>query len=166
MLHNNNKLINKLIIISLLSCCTAAMSGCESMNLRAVGEYTNEGYVFNNNDLRFVKPGSSKKQVLLALGTPTLKTSMKHDIFYYISQRRYSPVQFLSSTIIDRKIFAVYFDNNGKVLKIANYGLKDGQLFNFLSASTPSVYQEDANILRNLLKSTKIMPSGLPTNGH
>lgn len=142
-----------------------SLVGCQNIGSN-LGEVINEGYVFNENDLLTVNRGSSEKQILLALGTPTLETNLRGKIYYYISQKRYRPAQFMPAKIVDRKIFALYFDKNNKVAKVANYGLKDGLVFDFLSQTTPSVYQEDKNVINQLLQTTKLMPAGLPTNSH
>ena len=57
--------------------------------------------------------------------------------------------------IVDRRIFAVYFDKNKKVERVANYGLQDGQVFDFVSRTTPASGREAsflANAMANLLK--------------
>ena len=41
----------------------------------------------------------------------------------------------MSST---RQVLAVYFDENKTVTQIANYGLQDGQIFDFVSRTTPT----------------------------
>ena len=37
----------------------------------------------------------------------------------------------------DQHVLAVYFDKSGKVDRIANYGMKDGKVFDFVSRTTP-----------------------------
>ncbi|MFX8653122.1 hypothetical protein ABTM19_20565, partial [Acinetobacter baumannii] len=38
--------------------------------------------------------------------------------------------------LVDQRVFAVYFDNKGKVKELANYGLQDGKVFDFISQRT------------------------------
>ena len=35
-------------------------------------------------------------------------------------------------------MIAVYFDKNRRVARLANYGLKDGKVFDFVSRTTPT----------------------------
>ena len=42
----------------------------------------------------------------------------------------------------DQRVLAVYFDKNFKVERIANYGLQDGRIFDFVSRTTPTSGQE------------------------
>ena len=37
---------------------------------------------------------------------------------------------------IDQRVIAVYFDKERKVVRLANYGIKDGKVFDFLSQTT------------------------------
>ena len=46
-------------------------------------------------------------------------------------------------------MLALYFDKSGKVERVANYGMKDGQVFDFVSRTTPTAGQEP-NFLRNM----------------
>jgi outer membrane protein assembly factor BamE (lipoprotein component of BamABCDE complex) len=55
-------------------------------------------------------------------------------------------------------VVAVYFDKGRRVRRLANYGLKDGKLFDFVSNSTPTGGQE-VSYLRGILKN--ITPGGL-----
>jgi outer membrane protein assembly factor BamE (lipoprotein component of BamABCDE complex) len=50
----------------------------------------------------------------------------------------------------DQNVLAIYFGGKtGKVERIANYGLKDGQVFDFVSRTTPTGGQEPS-FLRNM----------------
>ena len=48
-------------------------------------------------------------------------------------------------------MIAVYFDKDRRVERLANYGLKDGKVFDFMSQTTPTGGQE-LNYLRNVFK--------------
>ena len=56
----------------------------------------------------------------------------------------------MQPTITDKAVVAVYFDKNSKVSRIANYGMKDGQVFDFVSRTTPTGGAEP-NFLRNIM---------------
>ncbi len=79
----------------------------------------------------------SKDQVKLTLGTPDTTATIGGDIYYYISSTRQTrPAS--KPKVIDRTVVAVYFDRNESVQQIANYGLKDGRVFDFIKGETPS----------------------------
>jgi outer membrane protein assembly factor BamE (lipoprotein component of BamABCDE complex) len=47
-------------------------------------------------------------------------------------------------------VLAVYFDDNQTVQQIADYGLKDGQLFDFVTKTTPTRGRDD-KVLQQVL---------------
>ena len=50
----------------------------------------------------------------------------------------------------DQHVLAVYFDKNGKVDRVANYGMKDGKVFDFVSRTTPTGGAEP-DMLKNIM---------------
>ena len=94
--------------------------------------------------------GSSREQVLLALGTPSTTATFDNEVFYYISQTRRRSVAFENPHIIDQKVLAVYFGADDRVARIANYGLKDGKVFDFISRTTPTG-GKDQNFLAQII---------------
>ncbi len=40
--------------------------------------------------------------------------------------------------VVDQRVVAVYFDQKDQVARVANYGLKDGKVFDFISRTTPT----------------------------
>ena len=40
--------------------------------------------------------------------------------------------------VIDQRVIAVYFDKDRRVERLANYGMKDGKVFDFVSRTTPT----------------------------
>ena len=53
--------------------------------------------------------------------------------------------------VVDQRVIAVYFDKERKVTRLANYGLKDGKVFDFISQTTPTGGQE-LSLLGGMLK--------------
>ena len=76
------------------------------------------------------------------LGTPSTVATVSGAAFYYISQRAERPVAFMPQEVVDQRVVAVYFDKNRRVERLANYGLKDGRIFDFISRSTPTSGRE------------------------
>jgi outer membrane protein assembly factor BamE (lipoprotein component of BamABCDE complex) len=131
-----------------------ALAGC-------IGETLNRGYVPSEMALEQVSVGASRDQVMIALGTPSTTADFGGEVFYYISQKAYRPVAFLNSRIVDQRVLAVYFDENQLVSQIADYGLKDGQVFDFVSRTTPTTGR-DVSFVGQLLGSVgagSVMPT-------
>jgi outer membrane protein assembly factor BamE (lipoprotein component of BamABCDE complex) len=76
------------------------------------------------------------------MGTPSTVATLNGEVFYYISQRADRPVAFMNPKIIDQRVIAIYFDRNRQVKRLANYGLQDGKIFDFISRTTPTSGQE------------------------
>ena len=86
--------------------------------------------------------GASQEQVLIVLGTPSTVATVSGEAFYYISQRAERPIAFMPQAVVDQRVIAVYFDKNRRVERLANYGMKDGKLFDFVSRTTPTSGRE------------------------
>jgi outer membrane protein assembly factor BamE (lipoprotein component of BamABCDE complex) len=99
------------------------------------------GYVLQEGALEQVPLGASQEQVLIVLGTPSTVATVSGEVFYYISQKT-SQTSFLPQKVIDQRVVAVYFDKNRRVERVANYGLQDGKVFDFIGRRTPSGGQE------------------------
>jgi outer membrane protein assembly factor BamE (lipoprotein component of BamABCDE complex) len=117
------------------------------------------GYILDETALAQVPPGSTQEQVLLVLGTPSTVATVSGEAFYYISQKA-QRTAFFNPEITDQRVLAVYFDQNRRVQRLANYGMQDGKVFDFISRTTPTGGQE-ANIVRQILSSSSFTP-GLP----
>lgn len=120
------------------------------------GEVT-RGYVVDQRSLEQVKPGSSAEQVLVVLGTPSTTSTIGGTAWYYISQTVTRTFAFSSPSIADQRVLAVYFNKDKKVERVANYGLQDGKVFDFVSRTTPTGGSEQGfvkNLFRSLLRFT------------
>jgi outer membrane protein assembly factor BamE (lipoprotein component of BamABCDE complex) len=96
------------------------------------------GYVVPEGALEQIPLGSSQEQVLIVLGTPSTVATVSGEAFYYISQRGEKAAAFLPQKVVDQRVIAVYFDKERRVTRLADYGLKDGKLFDFVSRTTPT----------------------------
>lgn len=142
----------------LLAVSGAALTGCSTPGVLNTAEVYKQGYVIDEQTLALVPPGSSREQVLLTLGTPTTTETFDNEVFYYISQTRRRGAAFLKAKLVDQRILAVYFDENGTVARIANYGLQDGRIFDFISRTTPTGGR-DQSFLAQILSGTIGGPS-------
>ncbi|MBO0345995.1 outer membrane protein assembly factor BamE [Roseibium limicola] len=114
------------VIIPLLA--TLPLGGCFSQN------YTH-GHVISNDMLSQVTVGSSREQVELVFGTPSTTSDLNGEAYYYISQKTRTTA-FLTPDIVDQRVVAVYFDDDGYVRDLANYGMEDGKVVDFISRKT------------------------------
>jgi outer membrane protein assembly factor BamE (lipoprotein component of BamABCDE complex) len=116
----------------LLAVAALSLSGCNT------AETFNLGYVQDEATIALVEEGSTRDQVLLALGTPSNITNEGSETFYYISQTKQRSLAYQKAKVVDQRVLAIYFDDNETVSRKANYGLKDGKVFDFISRTTPT----------------------------
>jgi outer membrane protein assembly factor BamE (lipoprotein component of BamABCDE complex) len=112
------------------------------------------GYILDERVLEQVKPGSSAEQVLVVMGTPSTTSTVGGDAWYYISQKTTQSFAFQKPSINDQRVLAVYFTKDKKVDRIANYGLQDGKVIDFITRTTPTGGAEESflkNAFNNLL---------------
>lgn len=108
------------------------------------------GYVVSDADLAQVTVGTSAEKVLSILGTPSTTSTVGGDSWYYISQTAERKLAFMAPKVVDQRVLAVYFGAGKKVARVANYGMQDGKVFDFISRTTPTGGAEP-NFLRNLM---------------
>ena len=130
-----------------IALASAALSGC--------GEQFQRGYILPPGALEQIPIGASQDQVLIVMGTPSTVATLNGEVFYYISQRAERSIAFMNDKIIDQRVIAVYFDKNRQVRRLANYGLKDGLIFDFISRTTPTSGQE-INYVAPLFKALNV----------
>jgi len=115
--------------------------------LSACGGFTEtlqRGYVLQEGALEQIPIGATQEQVLIVLGTPSTVATVSGETFYYISQTSQRAAAFLPYAVKDQRVIAVYFDKDRRVERLANYGLKDGKVFDFMSQTTPTGGREYA----------------------
>ena len=113
------------------------------------------GYQIDDKALEQVKAGTSAEQVLTIMGTPSTTSTIGGSAWYYISQQTNRQLAYSRQEVTDQRVLAIYFTKANKVERIANYGMQDGQLFDFVSRTTPTAGSEPSfvrNALNGLLK--------------
>lgn len=109
------------------------------------------GYQVDEQSLAKVTVGKTdKRSALELLGTPTTTSTVGGDAWYYIGQKMHRALAFMPAQMADQNVLAVYFDKGGRVTRIANYGMKDGKVFDFVSRTTPTGGQEPS-FLKNVM---------------
>jgi len=117
----------------LVASVALVLSACQTVSTTQV-----RGYMPSDSALEQITPGSSQEQVMVVLGTPSTTATVSGEVYYYISQTEKRQMRFMKPTITDRRVIAVYFDKDRKVSSVANYGLQDGIVFDFISRKTPT----------------------------
>ncbi len=137
---------HRLAVFAGLLALGAALSGCIGYD----GDF-DRGYQVDQQSLDQIKVGATTKEEALSLmGTPSTTSTIGGDAWYYIGQKMSRAVAFMPAKMVDQNVLAIYFDKKGKVDRIANYGMKDGKVFDFVSRTTPTGGQEP-NFLRNIM---------------
>jgi outer membrane protein assembly factor BamE (lipoprotein component of BamABCDE complex) len=122
-----------------------ALCGCEATVIK-------HGTQFHDGDLQQIQPGMTQEQVRMNLGTPATTAVVNNgQAFYYISSTQ-SQTSFFLPTEKDRQVVAVYFTQGGTVERVANYGLQDGKVFDYVSRTTPAPGGRDEGILKMLFR--------------
>ncbi|RTM07806.1 MAG: outer membrane protein assembly factor BamE [Bradyrhizobiaceae bacterium] len=125
----------RLRVLAAVTLVGAALAGC-------TGEQFQKGYILPPGALEQIPIGASQDQVLIVMGTPSTVATLDGEVFYYISQRSERMVAFMNQKVVDQRVIAIYFDKNRRVRRLANYGLQDGKIFDFISRTTPTSGQE------------------------
>jgi outer membrane protein assembly factor BamE (lipoprotein component of BamABCDE complex) len=95
------------------------------------------------------------------MGTPSTVATVSGEAFYYISQTATRAASFMPTSITDQRVVAIYFDRDRRVQRVANYGIKDGKLFDFVSRTTPTA-GSDASLLKQLFSTIQNSHFSLP----
>jgi outer membrane protein assembly factor BamE (lipoprotein component of BamABCDE complex) len=141
--HPRARALRRLAGVAALS---ATLGGCIGYD----GDF-DRGYQIDEQSLDKVKVGAtSKPEALSLLGTPSTTSTIGGDAWYYVGQKMQRSLAFMPAKMVDQSVLAVYFNKGGKVERIANYGMKDGKVFDFVSKTTPTGGQEP-NFLRNMM---------------
>jgi outer membrane protein assembly factor BamE (lipoprotein component of BamABCDE complex) len=123
--------------LALATALALGLGGCLGYDGQVV-----HGYQLNPKTAEDVKVGSSAEQILVLLGSPTTTSTVGGSAWYYISQTTDRGLGFMPPKVTSQRIFAVYFNKDKKVDRVANYGLEDGKLIDFVSRTTPTAGAE------------------------
>ncbi len=136
--HSSRRLMRRLTrfrAVAAAALVCAALGAC-------TGEQFQKGYILPPGALEQLPIGASQDQVLIVMGTPSTVATLDGEVFYYISQRTERKVAFMNQQVVDQRVIAIYFDKKRQVRRIANYGLQDGRIFDYISRTTATSGQE------------------------
>ena len=140
------RVTGKMLLAAAALAVSAPLSGCIGYD----GDF-DRGYQVDAQALANVQIGKTdKREALNLMGTPSTTSTVGGDAWYYIGQKMHRALAFMPVETTDQHVLAIYFDKGGKVSRIANYGMKDGKVFDFVSNTTPTGGQEPS-FLKNIM---------------
>ncbi len=123
--------------LSLITAGALFLSGCLGYDGQVI-----HGYQLDPKAAGQVKAGDSAEHILVLLGTPTTTSTVGGDAWYYMTQVTDRGFQFMHPKVKDQRVFAVYFTKDKKVARVANYGMEDGKVIDFVTRTTPTAGAE------------------------
>jgi len=140
------RVTRKMLFAATALALSAPLAGCIGYD----GDF-DRGYQVDAQALANVQIGKTdKREALNLMGTPSTTSTVGGDAWYYIGQKMHRALAFMPVETTDQHVLAIYFDKGGKVSRIANYGMKDGKVFDFVSNTTPTGGQEPS-FLKNIM---------------
>ncbi|EJW20352.1 hypothetical protein IMCC14465_18810 [alpha proteobacterium IMCC14465] len=128
---------------------------------------SNVGYVFDQQTLEQVTIGSSSKEMVRSvMGSPSTIASVDGSSYFYIASR-IETNSYQKPVVTDRKIVAIYFDENDIVSDIGGYTLEDGNIVAFVDRVTETRGKELSllsQLFGNLGRFNSGNPNALPSN--
>jgi outer membrane protein assembly factor BamE (lipoprotein component of BamABCDE complex) len=122
-----------------------ALAACSTTTIK-------HGTLLTEQDVSQITPGMTPDQVRQVLGSPSTVAAVgRGDAYYYISSTM-QQTAFFKPSEVDRNVVAVYFGQTTTVDRVANYGIKDGKVFDFISRTTPSANTNDQSIVQQLFR--------------
>lgn len=151
--------------IMLAFVAATGLSGCLKSNVvGGLNETYHAGFIPSSTALEQIPVGASKDQVQIVLGTPSTTADFGGEVWYYISQTRVRKVAFENQKIVEQRVLAIYFDKNNTITRVADYGLKDGKVFEFITQTTPTA-GKDQGFLEQVLTGAVGVGSSNPFGG-
>lgn len=136
---------DKMTVAAALLASALLLSACGTTTLKHGQHYTQA-------ELLQIQPGMSQDEVRMALGSPaTTSTVNAGAAYYYIASTR-TQTAFLDPKEVDRKVVAVYFTPVGSVERVAQYGMQDGKVFDFITRQTPPATKTEDGVIQMLFR--------------
>jgi outer membrane protein assembly factor BamE (lipoprotein component of BamABCDE complex) len=139
--------------LSIAALMALALTACSETVIK-------HGHQFQDSELKQIQPGMSQEQVKTSLGTPTTTATVGNSTAYYYISSTEEQTAFFKPTEKDRKVVAIYFNPLGSVSRVAQYGLKDGRVFDYVKQETPNAAR-DESLLKALFRNLGTKQLGL-----
>ena len=96
----------------------------------------NRGYFFDDRSVDNIEKGvTNKEAVRETFGSPSSESVLNNGAYYYIYSR-FVTESYRAPEEVDRKVLAIYFDENNTVRDLAVYGLEDGIIVPIVARTT------------------------------
>ena len=130
--------------------------GWQSLAALAVGaqraNVIKHGQQFHENDLQQIQPGMSQEQVRMNLGTPSTTAVIGNSRPTTTSPARQSRPHSCCRPRRTGRSSRSTSRRPASVDRVANYGMKDGKVFDFVSRTTPAPGGKDDGIVKQLFR--------------
>jgi outer membrane protein assembly factor BamE (lipoprotein component of BamABCDE complex) len=112
-----------------------ALTGCAYIAAPVTAQ---RGYIVNETDLEKLKIGqTSQEQVQEYMGSPSTISTINNEAWYYITSKTEAYL-FYPPKEVERTVIAVYFNKQNVIDDITYYGLKDGEVIDIQTRTTPT----------------------------
>jgi len=129
-------LVATLLTVGALSACTPRI--------------TTHGYVPDPEALSRIQPGVHNEiEVAQFLGTPSTVAEFGQPTWLYITERT-EAYAFLEPEVVDQRVVAIAFNDQGIVTEVDQYILEDGYLVDPVTRTTPT-YGKELGLLEQLI---------------
>ncbi len=121
------KILSRIFVIG----AVLALSACNPV-LRT------HGYIATKDKPQAVQVDKdTQASVLARLGNPSIKSTFDKNTWYYLTSVR-ERMAYLKPVTNERTITAISFNEDGKVTKVAEYGIENGQYVDYVNRKTPT----------------------------
>ena len=129
--------------IAVIAFAAAGLAACEPRAWR-------HGQIFDHEAVESIEPGVHKQfEVARSLGTPSSRSLIGNETWFYISQHRTASALSMPQTE-SQTVVAVAFDDAGIVQEIAMLTIEDGIIVNPVSRTTPT-HGRELGLLEQLI---------------
>lgn len=122
----------------------------------------NRGYFFDNRSIADIERGVTDQAAVRGIfGSPTSISKLNNGAFYYIHSR-FVTESYRARKEVDRKVLAIYFDENKVVRDLAVFGLEDGIIVPIVARTTETQGSE-LTALQQIFGNVGRFSDGSPT---
>ncbi|HEU0221156.1 MAG TPA: outer membrane protein assembly factor BamE [Paracoccaceae bacterium] len=120
-----------------------ALAGCSSV-------YRGHGYAPPPEELSDIVPGQdSQGTVREKIGRPGSTGVINESAWYYVGTT-IEHYAYREPKVVDRRVVAVLFDDQGTVTGVKQYGIEDGKVIDLVTRTTPT-YGKELTVVQQLL---------------
>jgi outer membrane protein assembly factor BamE (lipoprotein component of BamABCDE complex) len=141
-----------LVRVAVAAALALTLAGCSMGSGLALSTSKIQGYAISDDALAQIRPGQSQELVTVVLGSPQTINAFNEGSAWYYVETRVNQTAFGLTTVVERKVLAVYFDKNKRVADKALYSAKVGKVFTIEGRKTPS-YGADKSFIDSLIES-------------